>query len=420
MTSVEGGSLGTLGRLCAEAATGELICATEDAEVHVHLQEGRVAWATSSNARFAFARHVVEECGIDKDALRELVLECQRERKPLGETLIEWGLATQEQVRSALQQQVRDALATLPTDGSAATVFLRRGDGYAKYDRELTFALEEVAAHPTTRKVQRVSAFPPRLSSRPPPGALSSALELLVADEAEIHWAEQHTDGQVVVRAPRGTEPRGVELIAAHAFRGEVDFVAIRSEQEGLLGFHIDGARGSVMCGLSPDTVLGAVLALVRERLASHARNRPSLPGGSLGPAHMAGDRGVPRDALMELFERTRELWAVAMVDRRGGLEWLGWREHLAREEAASRLAPLNDALNAARALHSGREGLGFSASSMVASTPFGWFFGSEVHDSSGRDLWLVLDPEATQGLGWALLTALLRRTSLTSREVQS
>jgi hypothetical protein len=136
--------LDTLERLTRASATGELICATDDLEVHVYLQEGRVAWATSSAARFAFSRDLIERTGVDPETLKELVEDCRRNRRPLGETLVEWKLASLEDVRSSLRLQVTHALQSLPGHPSTPTLFLERGAGYLTYDRALTFALEEV------------------------------------------------------------------------------------------------------------------------------------------------------------------------------------------------------------------------------------------------------------------------------------
>ena len=403
--------LQTLRELVGQEATGELICAADEAEVHVHLQNGRIAWATTSVARFAFARHVAAHCSIDSEALREIVQECRRERKPLGRTLIEWGLATESDVREALRKQICEALSTLP-DGAAAAVFLRRGQGYSSYDRELTFELDELLP----RVTRTLAPAPVRmLSSVPPSARLGDALRELV-QHAEISWAEHHLPERLVERVPHGTA-RGVEPLAS-VFDGDTDFVAVRSESETVLGLALSMDRGAVWCGLAPDATLGAVLALVRERLGGLTVGRISNPGAGLGTICTAQDEGLPPSMLRELMERSDGLWGIAMRDPSSQVRWLGWREYLDRGELGERVAGLSGTLATARALPRRDGESGLWQSSMVVSTSPGWFFGASLLDGTGRDLWLVLDPSATQGLGWALLASLLRRTSLTAREV--
>src|SRR5690242_4483859 len=87
-------------------ASGEFICASSALEVHVHLQLGRVAWATDSRHAFVFTRHLQEHAALTKEQFREVLEECRRNHLPLGETLVRWGLATLAQVRAALRHQI--------------------------------------------------------------------------------------------------------------------------------------------------------------------------------------------------------------------------------------------------------------------------------------------------------------------------
>ncbi|MDF1564861.1 MAG: response regulator [Deltaproteobacteria bacterium] len=122
-------------------ADGEFIATAAEWEVHVHLQEGRVAWATSSASKYAFTRHLSEHFGIEKEAIVEVVDECRKTRKNVGETLVEWGIATEEQVRESLRAQIADALAVLPGSSGVQSIFLSRGSDYAQ---PLTFTLDEL------------------------------------------------------------------------------------------------------------------------------------------------------------------------------------------------------------------------------------------------------------------------------------
>jgi hypothetical protein len=259
-----------------------------------------------------------------------------------------------------------------------------------------------------------------RRSSIPPSTALRERLSDLVMNEADVRWAEHHRAGAVLERAPAGTPPRGLHELTGPVFEGDVDFVAIRGDRESIVGFAHDEPAGSIWCGLDPGTVLGAALTALRERTGSASLSRTSLPGGFLGEAAIGKDRGLPEDVLRELMARSKELSAVILVDG-AGTHCLACRELFPKDEGGERLAVLDALLRGVRALprdgDSG-DGVGFPYSSMVASSPFGWFFGSHLLDGTARDLWIALDPGTTQGLGWALLTALLRRTSLTSHQV--
>lgn len=132
-----------LGHLSARA-TGEMIAVGNHLEVHLHLQAGRIAWGTTTASRFVFRNYLSETYRVDEDALREALIDAQRTRRPLGETLVAWGLLTPEQVRDGLRAQVVAVLTSLPSCNASQSIFLPRGAGYAKYEPNLTFDLEEL------------------------------------------------------------------------------------------------------------------------------------------------------------------------------------------------------------------------------------------------------------------------------------
>ncbi len=418
MTGARPDSIATLERLAREQATGELVCAAANAEVHVHLQAGRVAWATSSAARFAFGKYVLERCDLDAEALKELVAECRREHKPLGETLIEWGVASTEAVRAALREQIVDALATLRQAGPTQTVFLQRGAGYRSYNPTFTFALEEVVQR--RRRTRASEQRMPRRSSHPPPMGVAARLLDLAGQEPEIRWLEHHVGGSPTCRVPDGTAPAGIHELGHALFSGDVDYAVVRGGAENLIGVSLPNGGGSVWCGVDPSVVLGAMVTALRERLATERPARNSLPAATLGPIHVGADRGIGRGVLEEVLDRTPAVWAATIVDRDGHADWLARREAIAPGELEARVAPFSGFLRGVRHLTVGTDAsVSLPRASMVAAAASGWLFGAELLDESRRDLWLLLDPSAGQGLGWAILEALLRRTSLTSREVR-
>ena len=95
--------------LVEQSASGEFVCVAKSAEMHVFLQNGRVAWATDSSAPFAFSRWLLEHTGLTKEVFQEVLESCRRDRLPLGETLVEWRVATREEIKSALRFQIRGA-----------------------------------------------------------------------------------------------------------------------------------------------------------------------------------------------------------------------------------------------------------------------------------------------------------------------
>ncbi|MBX3271221.1 MAG: hypothetical protein KF729_13220 [Sandaracinaceae bacterium] len=419
MSEARADSLRTLERLARDAATGELVCAAPGAEVHVHLQSGRVAWATSSAARFAFGKYVLERCDLDAHALRELVNECRRDGKPLGETLIAWGVATPDAIRAALREQILDALDTLRSAGPAQTVFLQRGAGYRSYNPAFTFALEELV-----ERRRRPRASEPRLprapSRPPPPGGLAARLVELAAEEPEIRWIEHHRDGALMCRVPDGAPFGDLATPARALFAEDVEYAVVRGPAQTLIGVATPDGGGSVFCGVDPEVVLGAMVTVLRERLVPERAPRARSGGAPTGAVHVAADRGIARVVLDEVLERTPAVWGVALVDREGRARWLARRDAVAGPALEARVTPFSSFLRAARALTVGAGAdVALPRASMAAASSSGWLFGGELLDETGRDLWLLVDPTTGQGLGWAILEALLRRTSLTAEELR-
>jgi hypothetical protein len=133
-----------IARLAGARATGEFVTANRAVEVHLHLLKGRVAWGTTSQDPFAFSRHLVTTFGVTTRALAQVLDACRRAHVSLGVALVDSGLLTPEQVRSALREQLRATLRSLGACRVAPSVFLRRAASYARYDAANTFALESL------------------------------------------------------------------------------------------------------------------------------------------------------------------------------------------------------------------------------------------------------------------------------------
>jgi hypothetical protein len=373
-----------LRRLSTEKATGELICAVGDLEVHAYLQQGRVAWATSSGARFAFARELLRRCDVDPTTLQELVEDCRRNRRPLGETLVAWSLASFEDVRESLRLQIRDALATLAEREHAPKLFLERGENYLAYDSTLTFTIEEL--------LDGVRAAPARPSE--PPGVL----EQLFVDVPEVRWAEVVRDGAVVAAKPKhGSRSRHSAALAAVAFVGDVELAVVRGASATTIGVaRTDGT--SVWMGLDADVRLGAVFSELGTFVPSP---RPSLvPRSSEVVVDAQCDGCVP--ILGDVLARwsDADVACVVHVDaptivHRKGLDASAFATH------ARTHAPM---------LSIGETERVGAAHSIALARGCSWSLATPVPDDSGRVLWLAISREASQGLAWALLSATARQ----------
>lgn len=135
-------ALDQLAELAARSADGELVCSSSGGEIHVYLQGGRIAWATCTRQRHAFTDHLKRITGAGDDVIEAVVAECSRTRRPIGEALIAWNVATQDQVRASLLHQIRMALEAAAQASDTRTLFLERSQ-YRRYDRALTFQLGE-------------------------------------------------------------------------------------------------------------------------------------------------------------------------------------------------------------------------------------------------------------------------------------
>ena len=158
-------TLAQLFDLAKRGASGEFVCSCSNAEIHFLLQGGRIAWASDSRHRHAFTQHLREHAHLDQASIEAVVAECKQSKRPIGETLMEWNLATRDQVRAAIRHQLLLAiqLLKLGCDNSEA-VFLERTH-FRKVNADLHL--------PPVRAVPRIhSGSPGGLSGDPGAGGL--------------------------------------------------------------------------------------------------------------------------------------------------------------------------------------------------------------------------------------------------------
>jgi len=89
--------------------TGSLVVVTRGGEVTMYLYEGSVDLARSRGLRdeFLLGRYLVDRQALTRETL-EQVLKNNPSRRPLGERLMELGLATESQIRRALEKQTSE------------------------------------------------------------------------------------------------------------------------------------------------------------------------------------------------------------------------------------------------------------------------------------------------------------------------
>jgi len=388
--------LSALRELSAAEATGEMICAAPDLEAHVYLQEGRIAWATSSASRYAFGRDLVRRAGIDQKDFREVVETCRRERRPLGETLVEWGLTTTEDVRASLAAQVRDVVDTLQSIRKAQTIFLERGEGYRTYAAELTFALHDFV-------------------DEEPNDQLGQDL-LLRAQKAlpDAHWIDVIHGGRVVASHDQsGQHPRALaERVDRLAFGGDVRSVTVRSGLGTLVGYALDSGH-RVLLGLGGDTRLGAISAALPSFCASDVGDSETLTT-TRAPVAQGNECEPCSEALWQAVSRSEDIVSAQLRRPDGSSLTVSrcpdiserWQAIVDRGQQILDAPDLGE--EKINPLDTQVEMLGFHFRSALLGAQQ-WQFGAMLPDSSGRSVWLTVPRRVSQGLGWALLTATSR-----------
>lgn len=284
-------ALAQVAELAARGASGELVCSSRGDEVHVFLQGGRIAWASSTRQRRAFTEHLKTITGADDELIEAVVTECSRTRRPIGEGLIAWKVATADQVRASLLHQIRMALASAAQEPETRTLFLER-DRY-RYDTALTFPLAEVIAAGVADASRRVAPPPPA----PPPAAAHASRDAVI---------------------PARTAPRdpAADLAATDGFAAAA-VLSGRGEPLAVIG---DGAR------------LGAVAGITHQLLQESQRLAIDLGAGLCRQLHIEAEdahlllystRGGPAPgaagpgALLRIVLVLRDLSHVALAKHR-------------------------------------------------------------------------------------------------------
>lgn len=411
--------------LAAAKATGELICVSKAGEVHLFLQRGRVAWATDSDHAFAFTRYLQRTAQIDADAFRDILDSCRREKRPLGETLVSWGVTTREEVREALAHQICLALQVLRRVGGARTVFLDRTAQFAPYDSSFTFDVREIVelAEGGSSEAARGGESPPRDPVEAEPSSVkgpppSRHARRLIERVEGIEWAELF-DGTTLLEcapepSPRPRFPR--EIIERTVLDG-AELVALRSPEGTLAGVALPASQ-SLWCRLGADATVGAAISALGAfgvTSSSRPHDAPPLASGWTKPWSIGDGDAPPLKELRCFVDRAPEtLAAVLTSSDEGGDGWtLGVGSSAVDDQWTLSLARRRAAVLGAQPFESPEQpedDVGFRFRSMVTGEARVWCFGAELATHPRCMVWLLLDRRTTQGLGWAYLTSLSRQ----------
>lgn len=399
--------LATVRELVAKHASGELICASDTVEVHVYLQRGRIAWATDAARPLAFTRHLLDTGRVDVDVLRELLESCRRERRPLGETLIAWGVVTREDVRDALLCQIRLAFDLFHDSGPVQTLFLNRSLQFAGYDTALTFELEEVLAARAAVAPARPSSIrpdtarPPAELARPDEASLSAANHLRASIDGLL-WVEN--DG---IPEPPDVPSRVPQAFAQRTLHDGATLAAL-STGRGVLAGVVLPSRRALWCFAGKESTIGAVVATLGGLAGPTTTTMVPAPEGPWWSIE-GGIDGATLDGLRAFTAQAPEIHAAFVHDPEGGGATAGVGRGGAGPDALSALVSMR-----ARALAevSPSEDDG-SAHRMMTAEPGVLLFGTELTRSAGRRFaWIVVDAACSKGLGWGYLTSLARKAA--------
>ena len=389
--------------LAEQRASGEFVCVAKSSEMHVFLQSGRVAWATDSSSPFAFSRWLLEHTALTKEVYQEVLESCRRDRLPLGETLVEWRVATRDEIKSALRYQIRGALACLEDCDEGRTIFLERTHEFSSYDARLTFVLDDLVAPP------------PRASAVVHGNGL---LDQLAAEVPEATWFELLEGNLTIGQLPSAPAPRVQHAFAVSSVMDGAELLAFRSARGTMLGVALSSSR-SVWCRLDPEVAFAGALTTICSAAAVDIKTTPPI-GFDPSDVRVRSLQVSGKSESLEAFLSQAPEVLGAMLAEQGEVVASALRRPWEPRVVASlvqRRAPLLEA-NLPSSSQPPQtmppEELGTRRRTLVSAERNLWCFGAELGSHGRQTLWLFLDRVTAQGLGWAYLSTLSRQiTSL-------
>lgn len=382
--------LTTLAKHVAASATGELIAVGDGVEVHLYLQAGRIAWGTTTAERFVFRRHLEEHFQIDAGALQETLIDCQKTRRPLGESLITRNVLTLAQVREALRAQVASAVSSLEQCAADQMLFLPRGENFLSYDTRLTFSFDEI---------QGQSQLP------------LEVLHQLEQAVPQLTGAAVLAEGRVLASLRVPPPVSAIEELSQQFLEG-AHLMVLRASGGNLIGGTLPQAKHSLWCGLPAKLSVSAAMAVVMHH-----------SGKAVSDAHSVGPTGVFQEfggtphsvaGLQGILERAIFPAAVAVLGRESTpTTWALAREPLVLNQfivdARHRQRALDADVFFTRPQGPNAELLGLAFQSVLVADGEWWWFGADLVTGEPASVWLMMPRSANQGLGWALLASVVR-----------
>jgi len=388
-----------LTELVAQSASGEFVCVAKPIEIHVFLQHGRVAWATDSSSQFAFRRWLLEHTSLTREVFHEVLESCRRDRLPIGETLVEWRVATREDIKNALRFQISGALASLESADDGQTIFLERVREFASYDARLTFELAELVS-------------PPARESAIVQG--SGILDRLANEIPEASWLELLEGDMTIGQLPPASEPRVDHALALSSVMDGAELVAFRSARGTMVGVALSAHR-SAWCRLDPEVAFAGAMATICSAATVDIKTTPPLgfdpSETTYRPLYLAGEKEHPRSVgtLQAFLGQAPEVLGAILAEQGETVAVAIRRPWEPRTVTGivRRRAPL---LEVNLSTTAADVALGYRLRSVVTAERNLWCFGAELGNPRRQTLWLVLDRGTAQGLGWAYLASLARQ----------
>lgn len=381
--------------------SGEFVCRNTSTEMHVHLRQGRIAWAASAAQPPAFVEHLRSEAQIPPNRLRQVLERCHRERLSLSGALMDAGLTTLGGLRCALSQQIGQVINGLAVLTDAQHGFKPRN--YDQYDARLTFELRDFLT---------ADAHAPRPREK---SASGLAGQVLLAVEGLL-WAEVFETTHCTETAPHALAPRTSPTLVRDTLLDGADFAAVRTTRAGVMGIALSDTR-SLWCRVSCDATFGGVVAGITSTVTPRHVPIAPLPDQPHMRWHVGGANPRAASMLREYMARSPDVLATLILHADGTLTGCGTGA-VALETCHSLARRRNKCLVLpASAFAEERErpldSLHVSGRSMVSGEGALWCFGTDLLVADGGSLWLFFRRDVSQGLGWAYLTSLSRALTL-------
>jgi YesN/AraC family two-component response regulator len=133
--------LGVLRQSEAGAVNGEVVVAYGERSARFLFFQGKIAWITASTAKRTFIMHLIDRAGLQFRDLQAVFEECERSRKNLAETIIEWRLVDRERMYVLLAEHLAATFAEVLSWPTPQVMFVadRR-----VYKGSLVFPLQEL------------------------------------------------------------------------------------------------------------------------------------------------------------------------------------------------------------------------------------------------------------------------------------